>query len=190
MEQKAASCVHKGMKDKDDYNEEVGEDMPPQPESRLPPRYDWGRGVSISSMVAVVAIVGVAALLLLVLSLCSRPTADEPLAGSGILERNVKAAFRNDTPEDRGENGSPSSSDTSGQASESQSGNRRQSAQSGSRQQQSEQESPEEQQQRAMEEQQDVIKAREEFRDTQREQVPSILPENPPTPVPLGGNNY
>lgn len=177
------------MKDKDDYNEEVGEDMPPQPESRIPPRYDWGRGVSISSMVGVVAIVGVAALLLLILSLCSRPTADEPLAGSGILERNVKAAFGNDTPEDRGESGSPSSSDTSGQASETQSGNR-QPPQSGSRQQQSEQESPEEQQQRIMEEQQDVIKAQEEFRDTQREQVPSILPENPPTPVPLGGKNY
>jgi hypothetical protein len=147
-------------------------------------------------MVGVVAIVGMAALLLFGLSLCSRPPAGDPLAGagSGILERNVEAAFSNNTEDREGGDSSdrtPSSSPgvSGGQTSESQPEGGP-SPQSGSRQQQSEGESPQERQQRVMEEEQDAIKAQEELRDTQREQVPSILPENPPTPVPLGGNDY
>ncbi|HEU4837889.1 MAG TPA: hypothetical protein VFS88_00590 [Micavibrio sp.] len=184
------------MSDDDIHNNEDSEDMSPQPQSRAPARYNWGRGMSVSSMVGVVAIVGMGALLLFGVALCSRPPAGEPLAGAegGILERNVKAAFGNNTPEghegrDAPDRASPSSSDTPGQASESQP-ERSQWPQSGYQQQQNEQESPQEQQQRAMEEQQDTLKAQEELRDQQREQVPSILPENPPTPVPLGGNDY
>lgn len=163
------------------------EEMPPQPQSRAPARQNWGRGVSVSSMVGVVAIVGVAALILFGLSLCSRPVVEgNPLAGTagagyGILERNVKAAFGNDTPADQGRT--------------QESGN----AASGSQQQESnntpqnpqQQASPQEQQQQhAMQEEQEAMKTQEVLRDRQREQVPSILPENPPTPVPLGGSNY
>lgn len=178
-------------------NEDSSEDIPPQPQSRAPVRYNWERGMSVSSMVGVVAIVGMGALLLFGVALCSRPPAGAPLpgAGGGILERNVKAAFGDNTPEDR-EGGAPSdrapsssSGASEGQTSESQPQGG-QPPQSASRQRQSERESPQERQQRVMEEEQDAIKAQEELRDTQREQVPSILPENPPTPVPLGGNDY
>ena len=50
--------------------------------------------------------------------------------------------------------------------------------------------SAEERQMQDIQEQQRMMQQQEEMRDAQREAVPSILPEKPPRPVPLGGDNY
>ena len=138
---------------------------PPQGQPQQPPAQKWDSTVNPRALGLVVVVVAMIAVIGIGLSMCTRVAGglgSTAAEGNNILENRVDQAFDNGNEQPAGTGTTaPGASGVLPSASRSMDPAQRQ-----------------------------IIEQEEQMRDAQRAAVPSVLPENPPRPVPLGGKNY
>lgn len=166
------------------------DEQPPRPQQDpTRPNQNWDNSrVDKGKIIFALVIIAVVLVLIFAVSMCSREAAvvpgNEQMGGGDILQRNVDAAFetgregRNAEERGREEPQGGISGEAARQSEEP-------TAEMRERERQMQQ-TPEERQMEALQQQQQLDQQREEMQQQQREAVPSLLPENPPQPAPLG----
>ncbi len=154
------------------------------------PKQNWDTTVNTRALGLIVAVVAIVVVVGFGLSMCSRASTTAPGASLGdgynVLERRVEKAFEMDGTQGSGgqssEGGIAPAQPTTSEVDAGAAPPRTNGGDTAI--------SAEERQMQDIQEQQRMMQQQEEMRDAQREAVPSILPEKPPRPVPLGGDNY
>lgn len=163
-----------------------GQDGEYSGQSDIPTAEHWDSRPASRPLLLIIAIVGVIAVVLFALSMCTSSVNTAAVDGDAnpgqILQNNVNEAFSVGDEPGTGTIGAPQ------QQQPMQGGT----ATGGTQQQQgglptlTPSQDAQEQQMQSLEEQQEMQRQQEEMLQQQRDAVPSVLPENPPAPATLG----
>lgn len=156
---------------------------PPQGEPRA--REQWDSTVDTRALWVVLAVAGLLAVIVFGFSMCARVAGGPgPAFGDGydVLQQRVGEAFDSNDRQPAGGIGQNTAQPTASET--------RSAAQPPRMNDGDGSAAPDQRLMQDMEQQRRIMQQQEQMRDEQREAVPSILPEKPPRPVPLGGDNY